>query len=351
MSMANMGNYQHVVHGTENVGESLSDSAIDSSGDRPDLLRRFSATPLTINMRLMGRTIRVDSNNSALLTLAQEFFSSHQYGAPTDAEFVWKLICEADMSFQSTDVPLSAFSDLQLAYVNVGQRGFMAVDHARREAVGYLSEAFLGDDARFRHRPPLDILFCMTASSLGLVSLSGGCVAADGRGVAVFGPPNSGKTTSCYLAARSGLEFQADQLVFLDARQHCVWGDPFPAVFRLESLQFLPELQSQVQQSQYEHSMFGYFDKSTMQGHQARPIAPICSLFLDRQSAGQPELREICPEEAFARLRQCVMFEEDEIVEEQISTALCCLTEKPVYELRYDKDPAIAARYIENMIR
>lgn len=351
MSTADMGDYQNVVAGNENLTQGLSDSAPDSAGHRSDLLRRFSATPLTANLRLMSRTIRVESNNAALLHLARGFFSSHQHGVPTEPEFVWKLICEADISFQSTDVPLSAFSDCQLAYVNIGQRGFMAVDHAKREAVGYLSDVFLGDDARFRHRPPLDILFCMTASRLGLVSLSGGCVAADGRGVMVFGPPNSGKTTSCYLAARSGLEFQADQLVFLDARQHGAWGDPFPAVFRWESMQFLPELRGQVHQSMYEQSLFGYFDKSSMQAREARPITPVCSLFLDRESGGQPGLREMSREEAFGRLRRCVLFEEDDTVEEQISAAVRRLTETPVYEFRYDKDPGIAARYIENLVR
>ena len=349
--MANMGNYQESAIHNQNLSRRFSDLAINPPGDRADLLRRFSATPLTMMLRLMGRTIRVESNNAALLNLARKFFSSHQHGVPTEAEFVWKLICEADMSFQSSDVPLSAFSDLQLAYVNIGQRGFMAVDHAKREAVGYLSDVFLGDEPRFRHRPPQDILFCMTASSLGLVSMSGGCVAADGRGVMVFGPPNSGKTTSCYLAARSGLEFQADQLVFLDARLYCAWGDPFPAVFRLESLQFLPELQTRIHRSRYEHSMFGYFDKSDMQAREARPIAPICSLFLNRDSVGQPELREISPEEAFEKLRRCVLFEEDHTVEEQISTVVRRLAEMPVYELRYEKDPAIAARYIENLMR
>lgn len=342
---------QNSVPHSDVVPEHIGATTLDPYRGRKDLLRRFTATPKTTDLHVMGRTIRVESNSTELLNLALNFFSSHQHGVSSEAEFLWRLISETDASCQSTDVPLSAFSDLQTAYVNIGQRNFMAVDRSRRVATGYLSEAFLREGARFRHRPPLDILFCMTASSLGLTSLSGGCVAADGRGVMVFGPPNSGKTTSCYLAARAGFEFQADQLVFLDARRRCLWGDPFPAVFRLEAMKFLPELQNRVRQSNYAHSSFCYFDKSCMQAPEARPIAPICSLFLDRESFGQPKFRSLSSVEALTRLRESVLFEEDPEVEEQVSRALRFLMETPVYELRYDTDPAIAARYIEKMIR
>ena len=323
----------------------------DALGQRQDLLRRSTATTLTTNVRVMNRAIRVESNNADLIHLALTFFSSHQHGRSIEPEFVWKIVCEADANFHAADVRLSAFSDQQLSYVNIGQRGFMAVDHASREAVGYLPDALLKEGANFQYRPPLDILFCMTASSLGLVPLSGGCVAANGRAVVVFGPPNSGKTTSCYLAARSGLEFQADQVVFLDARKHQVWGDPLPAVFRSESMRFLPELQGSVIPSNYEDCFFYYFDKSKMQSPEARPVMPVCSLFLDRQSGGRTELRQVSHDEALSLLRECVLFEERSEIEEQISSALHSLAEKPVYQLRYDSDPALAARYLEKMLR
>ena len=340
-----------ILHQEEASPVTLRDGALRVEGHRQDLLRRFRSTPFANDLQLMGRTIRVESNESAVVCLAVDFFQSHQHGTPDEPEFTWRLMCERDARAQSTAVPLAAFSDVRLGYMNIGQRGFVAVDSSRREAAGYLSDAFVGADARLRHRPPLDILFCMTAPSLGLVALSGGCVGRDGRGVMVFGAPNAGKTTSCYLAARSGLEFQADQLVFLDARLGNAWGDPFPAVFRLETLNFLPELQSQVHHSSYQDSSFCYFDKSSMQPSEARPIQPVCSLFLNRDAGCKTELREIQPEEAELWLRASVLFEEDPDFEEQISSAIRCLTEKPVYELRYDSDPAIAAAYIEKMVR
>lgn len=348
MTTAAMGNLQDPTSG--NNPPETAPSGSNSLGQRQDLLRRSTATTLTTNVRVMNRAIRVESNSAELLHLALTFFSSHQYGGSIEPEFVWRIVCEADANFHAPDVRLSAFSDQQLSYVNIGQRGFMAVDHASREAVGFLPDALLKDGAKFQYRPPLDILFCMTASSLGLVPLSGGCVAANGRAVMVFGPPNSGKTTSCYLAASSGLEFQADQVVFLEARNHQVWGDPLPAVFRPESVRFLPELEENVIPSNYEDCFFYYFDKSKMQSPEARPVTPVCSLFLDRQSGGQTELRQISHDEAFSLLRECVLFEERSELEERISSALHSLADKPVYQLRYNSDPALAARYIEKML-
>lgn len=332
-------------------GLGMCTDAMNTDERRQDLLRRFSPTPFATDIQLMGRTVRVESNNNSLLDMAQYFFQSHQHGRPSRPEFVWRLIIESDKSAESAAVPLSAFSDIGLRCLNIGRRSFLAVDLFKREAAGFLAEEFLGDQARFRHRPPLDILFCMTASSLGLVSLSGGCVGANGRGVMVFGAPNSGKTTSCYLAARSGLEFHADQVVFIDARHAIVWGDPFPAVFRTEALQFLPELGDKVHHSSYDSSAFCYFDKSPSQPREAHPIAPVCSLFLERKQGSQTILREISREEAALRLRASVLFEEDQQFEEHISSALRCLTDKPAYELSYDCNPAIAADYIEDFMR
>lgn len=299
----------------------------------------------------MGRTIRVESNNNSVVHMVLHFFQSHQHGLSSRPEFVWRLIIESEKEDELAAVPLTAFSDIGLRCLNIGQRSFIAVDLLNRQAVGFLSEKFLGARARFRHRPPIDILFSMTASSLGLVSLSGGCVGANGRGVMVFGAPNSGKTTSCYLAARSGLEFHADQVIFLDTRLRRAWGDPFPAVFRTEALQFLPELREEVHHSTYETSAFCYFDKSSNQPREAHPIAPVCSLFLERKQGSRTLLREISRSEAVLRLRASVLFEEDQHFEEQISSALEYLTRKSIYELSYDCNPAIAADFIEKFMR
>jgi hypothetical protein len=320
---------------------------------RQDLLRRFTATPHAVELRLMQRTLRLESNNQSMLDLALGFFERHQHGDSSDPEFRWRMVTESDPTVHSTAVPLSAFSGLGIRCVNIGQRGFLAVDLEKREGVSFVAEAYLADEARLKHRPPLDILFCMTAASLGLTALSGACVGSGDNGVMVFGPPNSGKTTASYLAAKAGSEFHADQVVFLDMRSGALraWGDPFPAVFRPETLDFLPELRQSAHHSTYADLFFYYYDKSKMQSKWANPVIPVCSIFLDRSGTGEPQLKEVSREQALSRLRGCMLFEEDPRFDEQILSALTALAEKPVYTLRYDTDPKVAASFIEKMLR
>ena len=323
---------------------------------RPDTLRRFASTPHADDILLMGRTVRIETSNNDVLDLARSFFLQHQRGPTGKPEFRWHIVCQSDPGAESPAGPLSAFSDPGLRYVNLGRRGFVAVDLEHREAVAFLSDEFVKHDARFGHRPPLDILFCMTAASLGLTALSGGCVgvkdAIRDRAVLIFGPPNSGKTTASYLAARLGMEFHADQVVFLDMRSGLLraWGDPFPAVFRPESMHFLPELGRTARHSTYENLEFYYVDKSSLQAHLARPLTPVCSLFLNRNAANKPELTRMTPAEAFSQLRECLLFDEDERFDAQITNALTALTTVPIFNLRYDEDPKTAANVIKALL-
>jgi len=334
-------------------GTQSSPIGCDGAAERLDLLRRFTPTPHATNLQFMQRTICLETNCAPVLALTKEFFKRHQQTTPGRSEFTWRIVCEHDPLVLSTDVPYAAFSDLGLRYVNIGQRGFLAIDLENREAVAFLSDRFLDDETRFRHRPPIDILLCMTTASLGLTVLSGACVGNEDRGVAIFGPPNSGKTTASYLAAKSGLEFHADQVVFLDRSSGGirVWGDLFPAIFRPESVQFLPELTRNSRQSTYRELSFLCFDKGTMQSARAHPVKPVGSIFLDRGAMRDKELRQLSSHEGLKRLHECLLFKEDPRFDEQMNAALSTLAENPIYELHYGNDPRAAARVIEGILR
>lgn len=338
--------------GPASPGDSISPGGPSDQTRRQDLLHRFAATPHGTDIRLMGRTVRLEASGAAILELARSFFRSHQVGTEGVPEFHWRIVCEPDPTVTSTTVPLSACSDPGLEYVSLGQRGFLAVDFENREAAACLSEQFLEDVARFRHRPPLDILFCMTAPSLGLTTLSGACVGVADRCALIFGPPNSGKTTSSYLAARAGMDFHADQIIFLDMRDASLraWGDPFPVVFRPEARQFLPELESTAIRSTYEHLEFYYFDKSPLQPRFAKPLTPVCGLFLNRNAEGDKQLTALKKTDALSRLHDCLLFDEDERFDEQISAALSAVSCIPIYDLSYRQDPGIATGVIKELL-
>ena len=53
-------------------------------------------------------------------------------------------------------------------------------------------------------------------------------------------------------------------------------------IFRPETIEFLPELRQKTRRSTYSNLSFYYFDKGPMQSRRARPVIPVCSLFLNR---------------------------------------------------------------------
>jgi len=320
---------------------------------RPDPLRRFLPTPHALDLQFMQRTVRLETNQKAVANWAAEYFKRHQCGPTGAPEFRWRLICEPTSPPQSDHLDVSAFSDSALRFVNIGQRGFLAVDLDQSEGIGFLSEAFLQEDSHLKYRPPLDLLFCMTASSLGATAFSGACVGRDHRAVLIFGPPNSGKTTAAYLAARSGLEFHADQVVFVDTRTSPVrvWGDSLPAVFRPQTLEFLPELKESTHPSAYSDVSFHYFDKSPLQSPTVLPVSPVASVFLERGSGDSPELRELAKEDAAVRVREHLLCEEDPRFDGQVSDAVGALAARPAYAFRYDSDPQDAAAAIRELLQ
>ena len=46
-----------------------------------------------------------------------------------------------------------------------------------------------------------------------------------------------------------------------------------------------------------------------------------------------------------------MLFNEDSRFDEQVSTVLTALAEKPIYDLRYGEDPKVAAAVIEEMLK
>lgn len=318
---------------------------------RQDPLRRFVPTPFATDLPVMGRTIRLETDSELILDQIAKFLERHVRKSRGTPEFLWRIVTEAGAGMIPSWPEISAFSEDGLRLNSIGQQSFLGIDLESREAVGILTEALAADEAGLRS-PFLDNLFCMTASTLRLVPLSAACVALGEKGLLVFGPPNSGKTTSGYLSTRLGLEFHADQVVFLEIEgaELRAWGDFLPAVFRPEALQLLPELRAATHPFHYRDLTFFYLEKKRFQSSEAHPVIPLCSVFLERRQPCGACLAPLSGLELHHRLTENQLFKDDQRFEAQRTAVFRALGELPAYRLAYGADPAEAVDFYRNIL-
>jgi hypothetical protein len=317
-----------------------------------DPLRRFTPTRYIADLPVMDRTVRLETNSSKIRDHMAELFAFYPGSGRGCVDFTWKIVSQADIQICPPWPKRHAFSDDGLRYAEFGQQNFLAVDLEAREAVAFIADGLVADKIGFTS-PFLDNLFCMTASSLGLVSLWANCVAHGGKGLLVFGAQNSGKTTASYLATKLGLEFYADEGVFGEIQGDGVrvWGGFWPPVFRPDTLEFIPELRTCTQPLHYRKLMLHHLSTHQRRAVQRQPVRPVCCVFLERHVSGSARVSEMNRSEFRRLLGKNVLFKEEERFSKQYANVLAGIGNLPVHRLTYDSNPAVASNFFQDMLR
>jgi hypothetical protein len=323
-----------------------------STSPSDDPLRRFRTTPLSYEAHLMGRHIRVETDNPAILKNAERFLNCSEGTNNAPSQFLWRIVSEPGDDATATWPPMTAFSDYNMRYINIGQRCFVAVDHGARQAVGVIPEHLANDETGFSS-VYLASMFYLTAPALGLVAVSAACVSMEGRGLLLFGVPGSGKTTASYLSTRFGLEFHADQAVFLDKKGRTLraWGEFWPAAFREDALQFLPDLAGKSLPLTYCDRTFLCVGKSRSHPAAAHSVTPVSCIYLQRQAETSPKLVPIRQDETWSRLSAFVPFLENMSAASERDSVFNSLSRLPAYNLVYGSDPSEAVVFLRSMLR
>ena len=321
-----------------------------SSDVADDPLRRFRATPLNCQVDLMGRLIRVETNSPIVLKNAERFLNCIEGADNTPSQFLWRIVTEPGRHTAAAWPRMAAFSDHSLRYINLGQHSFIAVDHSTRQAVGVIPEHLARDETGFSS-VYLARMFFLTVPALGLVTLAAACVAMEGRGLLLFGVPGSGKTTVSYLSTRLGLQFHADQAVFLDKKGGTLraWGEFWPAAFREDALEFFPELAGQTRPLVYRDKTFLCAGKQCSPSA-TRAVTPVGCIVLQREAATSPRLEPIRQEEVCRRLAAFVPFPDTMSSGPDRDSVFKILGRLPAYNLAYGSDPSEAAVFLRSML-
>lgn len=317
----------------------------------PDPLHRFTPTPFVADLPVMGREVRLETNSATVLGLARQIFDRYGKSCSGHPQFRWRIVSEPAAPCKPLWRELAAFSDRGLRFVNIGPRSFLAVDLDSREAVGFLPEDLVEDDIAFS-TVFLGDLFYMTAGALRLTPIAAACLALGNRGLLLLGPPNSGKTSSCYLAGKLGLEFHADQATFVEISDGSLraWGDFWPTAFRAEAAQFLPELVNLTRPFQHHDFAFRCMARPSRPGAEARSIVPVSCIFLERGAAELARLIPLSSREFSERLKGSVAFKDDERFEPERSEVFRAFSELPASRLLYGKDPAVTVPFFRSIL-
>jgi hypothetical protein len=317
-----------------------------------DPLRRFRSTSLSFDAVLMGRRLRVETDSVLVLNHVTRAFTRFEQTSNTlSPHFRWRIVCEPRNEAISSWPPLTAFGDHNMRYINIGQRSVIAIDIGAREAVGILSECLANDEAGFSS-VFLASMFYLTAPALGLTPISAACVAKGQEGLLVFGPANSGKTTSSYSAKKLGLKFHADRAAFMEIHSGTLraWGDFWPAAFRPETAGFLPELPLVGRSFSYRDSTFLCLDKEASVPRNAESVVPTACIVLERQ-APAPKLIPLSHHEVSQRIGAISPFKDDAGSKEAREAVFQALSRLPWYRLLYGDDPSVAAVFFRSVLK
>lgn len=319
---------------------------------RPDPLRRFTSTPLTRDLPVMGRVVRLETNSGLVLNQACRAFRRYPGPSGASPQFVWKIVTEPDGAGGPPWPEMTAFSNQALRQVNLGRRSFIAVDLEAREAVAFIRENLAQDEAGFVSIF-LSAIFYLTAAALDLTPMTAACVATEGRGLLVFGDPGSGKTSASYLASKLGLEFHSDQAVFLELPCATLraWGEFWPAAFSPNAVRFFPELTAHTLPYHHRDATFLCVDKDLGRPAEARAINPVACIFLERNAADAPRLVPLPAREFSSRLAQAPPFKDDAGSEIKRRAVFSTLGRLPAYRLLYGRDPSVAASFFRSVLR
>jgi len=130
----------------------------------PDMIRRFTPTPVVGDLHAAGQAIRLETNSPTILRRVTEGLSHYERTGGSQVPFLWRLISDDDVGHQPPwREPMSLTVD-GLCLLSIGERSFVAVDAEAHCAVGFLAEALVDDSTAFE-RLVLARLCSMTAAA------------------------------------------------------------------------------------------------------------------------------------------------------------------------------------------
>jgi len=302
----------------------------------------------------IGTPIRVESNDEAIVKVAQENFGRYGKPIPGEPPRFFLRVCVDPVHRAGPPWPKPSFRSLNhLFHIACGDSNFATADLNTGVCIGFVTQAMVEDSSFFKSTF-LDCLFYVLAVHHNYTPVHCSGVVSGGKGVLICGVSGSGKTTLAYACTRSGLQVLSDDVVHVRTdpadNQLRLWGRPWFLRLVPEAMELFPELKGLQPQLRSDHEWYLEIDvESQFPGSTVVSCEPEALVFLDRHRDATTRLEPLSVDSALERLMKDIYVSETSVIERHRQT-LKRLLQTKAYTLSYSGDPMKAVEVVRTIL-
>lgn len=193
----------------------------------------------------LGCRIRFTSTSEALLALVEDAYAGlphHVFpGALPTLQIELRLMPRQRERWNDDPPPLRMQSGAGLLCGTMDTDNYLALSPATGCALIVVSEDMLAFPYHLRYELIEFAVFTLATRALGLIPLHAACLGLDGQGVLIMGASGAGKSTLALQALLEGLDFVAEDAVFVHAETLRATGVPNYAHVRPDGVRWVDD--------------------------------------------------------------------------------------------------------------
>ena len=265
--------------------------------------------------QILGGCFRFESTSEALLDLVEAAYAglpSHQWpmGVP-EFRIELRLLPRQVSPTSAEPPPVRVQSGAGLLCGVMDASNYVVLAPGQRRALVVASEDMLGHPYHLRYELIEFAVFTLATRGLGLVPLHGACVGRQGRGILLLGASGSGKSTLALHSLLQGLDFLAEDAVFVQPESLLASGVANYLHVQVDALRFIDDEETRRRISRApiirRRSGVEKFEVDLRQEHgllAAAPLELIGAVFVSSQPPDDPDvlLSPVPGDEIAARL-------------------------------------------------
>lgn len=287
----------------------------DVSDIGADPFRERAGRAFGKHKQILGGYFRFESHSEALLQLVEAAFGDlPQHRLPVAAtEFHIELrLVQRPRAMQTDEpAPLRMQSGAGLIAGVMDECNYVMLAPLQHRALVVVSEDMLNNAYHVRYEFIEFAVFVLAARGANLVPLHGACVGREGRGILLLGASGAGKSTLALHSLLRGLDFLAEDAVFVQAESMLATGLANYLHVQADALRFIDDEPARhwIAQAPVIHRRSGVakFEVDLRRGPArlaATPLALVGAILVSNEPADDPDalLSPLAADEAAAQL-------------------------------------------------